>query len=275
MTVFFADLDRTLIYSADALDIRVPDDQAPRLVCVETYNGRPASFVTEAAAAGLGRILDAQALVPVTTRSVEQYRRVRLPGPPPPLALVANGGRLLRGNEVDEDYSKETSSLLEGSTGLNVVLAHLRSVADPSFSVSVRSVEGLFCYAVVNADLVPTGWTAELAEYAAGVGWEVSDQGRKVYLSPNELNKGNATRRIAKRLGLDWFVAAGDTNADESMLMHATEALVPRHSALAGRAEGMGAGLTTMSGVAAGEEVVAWAEARLLSGVGAERGSQH
>ena len=149
------------------------------------------------------------------------------------------------------------------------------AVADPSFSLSVRSVEGLFCYAVVNADLVPSGWTAELADYAAGVGWEVSDQGRKVYLLPNELNKGNATQRIAKLLGLDWFVASGDTNADESMLMHAAEALVPRHGAVAWRAERMGAGITTTTGVAAGEEVVAWAEARLLSIGGTERRRFH
>ncbi len=265
MTVLFADLDRTLIYSADALDIRVPDNEAPQLLCVETYQGRPVSFVTKVAAVGIARLLEVQALVPVTTRSLDQYRRVRLPGPRPRLALAANGGRLLRVDEVDEDYSKETSALLEGSTPLDVVLAHLRSVADPRSALSVRSVEDLFCYAVVNRESLPSSWVVDLADYAASVGWQVSDQGRKIYLLPNELTKGSAVRRIAKEFGFDRFLAAGDTNADESMLMHAAEALVPRHAPIACRAKGLGARLTSAAGVAAGEEVVAWAEARLLA----------
>lgn len=267
MTVFFADLDRTLIYSADALDIRVPDDEAPQLRCVETYQGRPVSFVTEVAAVGIARLLEVQALVPVTTRSLDQYRRVRLPGPRPRLALVANGGRLLRVDEVDEDYSKVTSALLEGSTPLDVVLAHLRSVADPRFALNVRSVEDLFCYAVVNRESLPSSWVVDLADFATSVGWQVSDQGRKIYLLPNALNKGNAIRRIAKEFGFKGFIAAGDTSADESMLKHAAHALVPRHASLAGRAQALGARVTKSAGAAAGEEVVAWAETHLLSTV--------
>lgn len=36
-----SDLDRTLIYSAPALDLTGPDAQAPRLLCVEVYESRP------------------------------------------------------------------------------------------------------------------------------------------------------------------------------------------------------------------------------------------
>lgn len=265
MTVFFTDLDRTLIYSADALNIQAPEEQPPRLVCVETYKGRPASFVTEVAASGIGRLLNAQALVPVTTRSLEQYQRICLPGPSPRLALIANGGRLLRDGKLDEDYSRATSSLLMRATAVDSVFSHLTSVADPSFALNVRSVEDLFCYVVVNRDRVPFSWIAELVGYASEVGWQVSDQGRKVYLLPNELNKGNATRRVAKEFGFDGFIAAGDTNADESMLMQADHALIPRHASLASRARELGARVTKSAGAAAGEEVVAWAEAHLLA----------
>jgi hypothetical protein len=46
VTVVCLDLDRTVIYSAAALDLRMPDDQAPRLLCVEVYRGVPLSFLT-------------------------------------------------------------------------------------------------------------------------------------------------------------------------------------------------------------------------------------
>src|SRR3546814_63715 len=179
-------------------------------------------------------------LVPVTTRSVEQYRRVHLPGPKPHLALVANGGRLLRDDTVDEDYSKSTTSLLEASTPLELVFDHLTSVGHPRFCINVRAVENLFCYAVVDVDVVPPGWITELTEYAAGVGWGVSDQGRKVYLLPNALTKGQAARSVADACGLGGFIAAGDTNTDEPMLIEASDALIPRHGALARQAASLG-----------------------------------
>ena len=50
------DLDRTLIYSANALDLQVPDAQAPRLLCVELYQGLPLSFMTEESAAELEKL---------------------------------------------------------------------------------------------------------------------------------------------------------------------------------------------------------------------------
>lgn len=263
MTVFFADLDRTLIYSTDALGLREPDHEELPLVCVEMYRGQPASFVTEVAAKGIGRLLQDDALVPVTTRSVEQYRRVRLPGPLPGLALVANGGLLLRDGELDEDYRKGTASRLDGSTPLSVVFAHLQAVADPRFSVNLRTVEELFCYAVVDTDAVPPGWAVELADYAAGVGWQVSDQGRKVYLLPAELSKGKAVLRIADELDLNGFIAAGDTSTDEPMLAASAHAIVPAHSELACRAEGYSATTTNAVGIRAGEEIVRWAESML------------
>jgi hypothetical protein len=263
MTVFFTDLDRTLIYSADALDLRAHDHDA-QFVCVETYNGRPASFVTEAASRGIRRLLEADLLVPVTTRSVDQYRRVCLPGPSPRLALVANGGLLLRDGKVDEDYRRATTAQLDRSTPLDVVFVHLESVADPRFTVSIRAVEDLFCYAVVDMGAVPTGWTVELANYATELGWQVSDQGRKVYLLPDELSKGQAVQRVVDELNLDGYIAAGDANTDVSMLRAAASSIVPAHSELARRALLADMLVTSTNGVGAGEEIVHWAIGELI-----------
>jgi hypothetical protein len=45
-----SDLDRTLIYSAAALALTMPDARAPRLLCVEVHESRPLSYMTETAA---------------------------------------------------------------------------------------------------------------------------------------------------------------------------------------------------------------------------------
>src|SRR5947208_5976810 len=93
MTVLVAsDLDRTLIYSRKARSLGV---DAADAVCVEVHDEKESSFVTAAAAAGLAALADEAVLVPVTTRIVEQYRRVRLPGREPAYAIAANGGVLL------------------------------------------------------------------------------------------------------------------------------------------------------------------------------------
>ncbi len=53
-TLVASDLDRTLIYSAAALGLTVPDAEVPRLLCVEVYESRPLSYLTETAAGLLG-----------------------------------------------------------------------------------------------------------------------------------------------------------------------------------------------------------------------------
>ena len=95
-----ADLDRTLIYSANALDL---GSETPRLLCVEIYKGAPLSFMTETAAELL-RSLTAH-VVPTTTRTLEQLARVRLPGPPSRYAIASNGGHLLVDGVPDPAWS--------------------------------------------------------------------------------------------------------------------------------------------------------------------------
>src|SRR4051812_12159665 len=74
------DLDRTLIYSANSMKLEGPDCNAPSLVVSEVYGGVPFSFMTRVADDLLGRLVRESIFVPVTTRTMEQFHRVRLPG---------------------------------------------------------------------------------------------------------------------------------------------------------------------------------------------------
>ena len=87
------DLDRTLIYSRSAMG----DTQfgSVPIRCVERYRGEPLSYLTVDAARLLASLSAAAPVVPVTTRTPEQYARIALPGGPSRYAVVSSGGRIL------------------------------------------------------------------------------------------------------------------------------------------------------------------------------------
>jgi hypothetical protein len=258
------DLDRTMIWSTAALDLPPGCGGLPRLVDVETYKERAHSFVTERAASMLAAMNQAGALVPVTTRTVSQYERVRLPGPSPRHAVCLNGGRLLVDGVEDLDHTAHVASRLTAAAPLVEVRAQLAEVCAPAaeFVKALREADGTFCYVVLLEPNPPADWLAEVREVAQAAAWEVSVQGRKVYCVPEPLTKAHAIGVIRERLARTRLYAAGDSLLDADLLEAAEEGLMPRGSELdkSGwrRAHVQ---VTSATGVRAGEEVAAWLHA--------------
>ncbi|MBJ6619415.1 HAD family hydrolase [Streptomyces sp. DHE17-7] len=229
-----SDLDRTLIYSAAALGLTMPDAQAPRLLCVEVYQSRPLSYMTETAARLLTELGGAAPFVPTTTRTREQYRRIRLPGPPAKYAICANGGHLLVDGVSDPDWQARVSArLADECASLAEVRDHLMNTADPLWVRKHRVAEDLFAYLVVERELLPQEWVKELAVWAENRGWTVSLQGRKIYAVPKPLTKSAAVREVARRTGADLTLAAGDSLLDADLLLAADRGWRPGHGELA------------------------------------------
>ena len=258
MTVVCLDLDRTAIYSAAALDLRMPDAEAPRLLCVEIYRGAPLSFLTEAAVDTLRRLQDVATVVPTTTRTPEQLARVRLPGPPARYAIAANGGQLLVDGVPDRDWAAAVRQRLAGCAPLDEVEARLRTSGGP-FVLNLRTAAELFAYAVVDRAALPTGWVEELGRWCAPRGWTVSLQGRKVYAVPRPLTKSAAAAEVLTRTGGGPLLAAGDSLLDADLLAAADAAIRPAHGELADAGFSPdGLAVTRASGVLAGAELLGW-----------------
>ena len=256
-TLVCADLDRTLIYSAAALGLDGADADGPSLLCVELYQRVPQSFMLTDSAGELAELAHHTTLVPTTTRTVEQYARVQLPGPAPRYAICANGGRLLVDGVPDGDWSHHMAALLDGGAPVAEVRARLD--APPTFVRNVRVASGLFVYAVVVREEMPAAWLAELGQWCAERGWTVSLQGRKVYCVPNLLRKSSTAAEVSRRTGASWMLAAGDSLLDTDLLRAADAAIRPGHGEL------HDAGwtvphlrVTRSSGVRAGAEIVRW-----------------
>ncbi|MGW2044821.1 HAD family hydrolase [Streptomyces sp. NPDC001858] len=229
-----SDLDRTLIYSAAALALTMPDARAPRLLCVEVHEAKPLSFMTETSAQLLTDLGDAAVFVPTTTRTRKQYQRINLPGPAPKYAICANGGHLLVDGATDEDWHGSVlARLADECAPLAEVQEHLAKTADPLWLRKQRIAEDLFVYLVVERELLPEEWVKELAAWAENRGWTVSLQGRKIYFVPKPLTKSSAVREVARRTGAELTLAAGDSLLDADLLLAADRGWRPGHGELA------------------------------------------
>jgi hypothetical protein len=253
-----SDLDRTLVYSAQALGLNMHDEHAPRLVVAEVYQGAPISFHTMDTDLMLTALAQAAELVPVTTRTRAQYERVRLPAQPR-YAIVANGGHILEAGVPDREWSASLAARLESACApLAEIIDHLQEVTDPLWLLKSRVAEDLFAYLVVERALLPATFMAELTGWCALRGWSVSLQGRKVYCVPDLLTKSGAVAEVARRSGAVLTAAAGDSLLDADMLAAADVAVRPAHGELHD-VGWLSANLrvTTGSGVFGGQEVCA------------------
>lgn len=224
------DLDQTLIYSRRAF--RLPEGaREPALAVAEIHEGRPAAFVTARAAAGLHQLAATAELVPVTTRTLEQYRRIDL-GVRPRHAVTANGGTLLVDGTPDPAWERTVRRrLAEAGSPLEEVVRLAERVADPGWVRTLRIADGSFVYLVAHERrLIPdlTGLETALLP----LGWTLSVQGRKVYLVPAALTKEAAVAEVARRTGVGAVAAAGDSLLDAGMLDLADVAVRPAHGEL-------------------------------------------
>jgi hypothetical protein len=254
--VLATDLDRTMIYSKGARALGA--DDAPT-VCVEVHDGKQAAFMTAAAAKQLGDLAERALVVPVTTRIVDQYRRVLLPGPQPRFAIAANGGALLVDGKADRVWTRRVEARLAGMFPLDEVWEQMSHVCRPEFTIKLRNASGLFCYAVVHPHRLPAGFVDDVAGWTAERGWRTSLQGRKLYFVPDGLTKSAAIAEVRNRAEAELLLAAGDSLLDVDLLLAADHGIHPRHGEL--HDQGWSAPTvqtTAASGIAAGEQIVQW-----------------
>ena len=146
--------DRTMIFSKAAMG----PEQFGRLDlrCVEIHEDAPLSFMTADAVDLLDTLAAAAPVVPVTTRTPKQYRRIALPGRPFRYAVVSSGGRIITDGADDKSWRAHIDSQLSGAgADLGTVVAELESRIDQSWVKKFRIADELFCYIVVRTARQP------------------------------------------------------------------------------------------------------------------------
>ncbi len=211
----FSDLDNTLIYSHRTV---LEQDK----VLAETLNGKEQSYMTRKTLEFLQNAPWIR-LIPVTTRSKEQFQRITLFSRELscPYALVCNGGELLICGETDPQWLEETRSILaQELRALASAIALMERMAE-----RVRVPSGLMAYAVFDD---PKEAARQLRGEIDGTLLHVLYDRRKVYCFPGAMNKGAAVGRFKKRFPTGPVVAAGDSEFDIPMLNMSDLAITKR-----------------------------------------------
>lgn len=216
MVLFASDLDNTLIYS-----YRHDIGTAKR--CVEIYQGREISFITEKTHALLKEIKTRVLFVPVTTRTQEQYQRIDLGIGTPEYALTCNGGVLLK-NGVEDAAWYEQSLRLVSDSAETLAYGERLLEQDENRCLEVRNIRGLFLFTKSEK---PLASAARLRKRLDCEKADVFCNGTKVYIVPRQLNKGAAVLRLKEKIGAERIAAAGDSKFDISMLNCADLAFAP------------------------------------------------
>lgn len=222
MIMFATDLDNTLIHS-----YKKADDTTE--ICVELYtDGKKLSYMTQSAYNHLNELksLENLSIIPVTTRSIEQYQRIRLfKGDThyPRFALASNGGNLLIDNVADEKWFNESSELIADSMpqlnkAMNILDSHNATQFD------ARLVDGLFVF-TKSSDIPDI--TRILNESLDLTNVFILNNGEKIYVIPKILSKGTAIKRLKERFSPDLTISAGDSQFDIPMLSNTDIAIIP------------------------------------------------
>ncbi len=217
MILFFCDLDNTLIYS-------YKHEIGSNKRCVELYQGREISFMTEQTYRLLCGIKESVSIVPTTTRTVEQYQRIDLGIGALRYVLACNGGVLLQNGTEDGAWYRQSLALAEPARA-SLTLGRALMEQDKNRCFEVRSIRDLFLFTKSRDPLESMAYYKECLDMDQV---DVYANGIKLYILPKALNKGAALLRLKKQLGADAAAAAGDSVFDVSMLNQADIAAAPK-----------------------------------------------
>ncbi|GGD87201.1 hydrolase [Paenibacillus nasutitermitis] len=230
--IYASDLDQTLIYSTRSMGAPLDSHD---ILPAESVNGKIVSYMSRRTLSLLQSLPPGMGFVPVTTRTIAQYERIHLfrDHVVPAYAVTSNGGNILLHGQVDEEWR---AMIREKVSALAADAVEARSYFEPLMNdqwvVGERFCDELFYAFVIQRDLMPLEAVMEKAEQVKALGWEVSIQGRKIYLVPSVVNKADAVNEVRRRLGINELIASGDSILDQCLLELADYAIAPSHGEL-------------------------------------------
>ena len=204
--LFGCDLDNTLIHSYKSK--REGD------ICIEWIKDKEQGYISSEVIEMIRTIKDKATIVPITTRSVEQYLRICWDKIlVPKYAITTNGAILLTEDDIDGPWFKESENILEiYRDELDSVLGKLEKEND---YIRCRLVDNMyvFSYCKEGVDI-----SEKVIKYSKSTSLQVTASGKKLYFLPPEFNKGVALKRLCDRMQFDYIIAAGDSEIDIPML---------------------------------------------------------
>ena len=223
--IYATDIDRTLIYSYRFIEEYPPDC---KYTLVEKVDSKEISYMANEVIDKL-RLLNENndiEIIPVTTRSVEEYNRVDL-GIKTRFAVVANGGIILENGEPIKEYNDTITPDINRVEFLqaSMDISELKSISRES-----KYIDNKYIFTKTNDEKYFDEEIAPLIAMYPSLNFV--RQRKKVYVIPKAFSKAVALRWIQHYIGADKLVASGDSELDLSMLAIADYAVIPEHGDL-------------------------------------------
>ena len=244
MTLFFSDLDSTLIYSG-----------YPEHTCVEYNEAKEVTYMT---AQGINFLKDLLVrkdfvFIPCTLRSYEQTARIGfLKNGNVPIIICDNGFSIYENGILDKTWDNlmkenlatyptdEIKSDIEILVSSNNMCCKIKNNRNAFFTLIFENAESAnMHYATVAKVLKRHKYKLEL-------------QGRKLYIIPDFLDKVLAVKYLCKKFNPSLVITAGDSSVDKSFVEEGNQRIIPSHSSLNIR----NTIITKKTGISAGEEIL-------------------
>ncbi|MGM0710319.1 HAD family hydrolase [Brevibacillus parabrevis] len=256
--IFASDLDQTLLYGT-----RFLADHTQPFQVVEVLDGAPISHMSDLAIHLLHEVHLQCLFVPVTTRTIEQYKRIAIFQNElvPRYAITSNGGHVLRDGQIDEQWSRQVrSKMINECAAIHDMLAGFARISHEQWVIRERMAEDLFFYSIIDRKKMPVDELRDFEQWVTEQNWSMSIQGRKLYLVPQAVNKRDASLYVCALEQDDRMIAAGDSLLDMPLLEAARLAVVPPHGEiyqLRGHNDAVASfHFTQASGMSASEEIL-------------------
>ncbi|GEK35128.1 HAD family hydrolase [Kurthia sibirica] len=230
MILFTSDLDRTLIYSRRMMAMYpIVDDS----FIVETnLSQQPRSYMSVATYTLLQQIHRDFHFIPVTTRSVAEYKRIQgMVQLQAENVVTSNGGTILRHGQIDEKWQHTIRDLIaQTAVSKDIVLQHF------DFSnwqtTSFVLVDELFYVCKVDIEKIEHDVLYDVIRQFADLGWRVILHHTKLYILPLVLTKERAVQYLKNEKNYTVHIAAGDSMMDVQMNIEADFSFVPAHGTI-------------------------------------------
>lgn len=230
--IYASDLDRTLIYSESFLN-SYPDSSKHEKLLID--KSKVCSYIDKEVAAHLGYITNNSDIifVPVTTRSIQEFRRIRFKehGIKIDYAITSNGGTILyKDNRLEEweEYIRPKINIEE----LNSIVDSLNKL--DLINYESRVVDNSFVFTKYNTSLADADGIKSIISQViiADQHYDIFIYKSKVYVIPKCIRKDNTLLWLLHYLKEEEVVSSGDSAFDLPMLNIANLSIIPGHSSI-------------------------------------------
>lgn len=225
--IYFSDLDRTIIYSNKFIG------KEKNEICVETLNGEEISYMSPKTIEYLKEILKEKKFIPTTTRSIEQFKRIKFNEHDINFewSIVSNGGNILYKGEIVKEWTEILASKLQTCGSLTYIMESFKEKYENIEGINkIRDVDDVFFYIVVDKNTFDESNIEIFKEFLLKFKWDLYVNGRKIYFLPKVLTKEAAIEFLSNYLNEKKFGALGDSIMDLNMLKVAYKAYIPKES---------------------------------------------